>query len=85
LNPDDIANEMRGMTVEQTPKGEDGYAFQEHNNQAKSDMTIATLVPNEEDNWDASVMPSEPIARVSADEAAVPVDDPDMNCDLREG
>jgi branched-chain amino acid transport system substrate-binding protein len=85
LNSEDIANEMRGMTVEQTPKGEGGYVFQEHNNQAKSDMTIANLVPNEEENWDASVMPSEPIARVSADEAAVPVDDPDMNCDLREG
>jgi branched-chain amino acid transport system substrate-binding protein len=84
-NGDDIAEAMYGMTVEQTPKGENGYVFQEHNNQAKSPMTVANLVPNEEENWDASVMPSEPIMRVSADEAAVPVDDPDMNCDLREG
>jgi branched-chain amino acid transport system substrate-binding protein len=81
-DPDDIADAMYGMTVEKTPKGEGGYVFQEHNNQAKSPMTVANLVPNEEENWGASVMPSEPVARVSADEAAVPVDDPDMNCDL---
>jgi hypothetical protein len=28
-------------------------------------------------------MPSEPVARISADEAAVPVDDTEMECDLR--
>jgi branched-chain amino acid transport system substrate-binding protein len=83
-DPDDIADAMYGMTVEKTPKGEGGYVFQEHNNQAKSPMTVANLVPNEEENWGASVMPSEPVARVSADEAAVPVDDPDVGCGLDE-
>ena len=75
---------MYGMTVEETPKGEGGYVFQEHNNQAKSPMTIANLIPNEEENWGPGLMPSEPIMTVDADEVAMSVDDPDMNCDLRE-
>jgi len=82
-DPDDIAEAMYGMTVEETPKGEGGYVFQEHNNQAKSAMTVANLVPNEEENWGSSLMPSEPIITVDADEVAMPVDDPDMACDLR--
>jgi len=82
-DPDDIAEAMYGMTVEETPKGEDGYVFQEHNNQAKSEMTVANLVPAPEGvNWGASLMPGEPIMRVSADEVATPRDDPDMECDL---
>ncbi len=89
---DDIAEAMYGMTVEETPKGENGYVFQEHNNQAKSDMTVARIVPNDEERWEeplgsdlwnAPIMPSEPLARISADDAALPEDDPDMNCDLR--
>jgi branched-chain amino acid transport system substrate-binding protein len=88
---DDITEAMRGMTVEQTPKGEGGYVFQEHNNQAKSEMTVAEIVPNEAsrweepfgpDDWNAPIMPSEPVTRVSADEAVLPVDDPDMGCEL---
>jgi branched-chain amino acid transport system substrate-binding protein len=82
LNPDDLADKMYGMAVEQTPKGENGYVFQEHNNQAKSEMTIATVVPNEEENWDASIMPSEPLARISADKVMPPQDE--ISCDLRE-
>ncbi|MDZ7687610.1 MAG: ABC transporter substrate-binding protein [Halobacteriales archaeon] len=82
LNPDDIAEQMHGMTVEQTPKGEGGYAFQEHNNQAKSEMTIANVVPNEEENWDASIMPSEPLARISADDVMPSQDDPEIECNL---
>ena len=82
---DDIADEMYGMTVEESPKGEGGYVFQEHNNQAKSEMTVARIVPNEDrqEDWNAPIMPSEPVARISADEAAVPVDDTEMECDLR--
>jgi len=91
-NGDDVAEAMYGMTVEQTPKGENGYVFQEHNNQAKSAMTVAEIVPNEEsrwegefgpDDWNAPIMPGEPVARISAGEAALPVDDPDMECDLK--
>jgi len=80
---DAVAEEMYGMTVEETPKGEGGYVFQEHNNQAKSEMTIARIVPNEEENWNAPIMPSEPVARISADDAVLPMDDPEMECDLR--
>ena len=91
-DPNDVADAMYGMTVEETPKGEDGYVFQEHNNQAKSPMTVARIVPNDEgrwedplgtDDWNAPIMPGEPVARVSADEAALPTDDQDMECDLR--
>ncbi|TQR22064.1 hypothetical protein C9J85_02925 [Haloferax sp. wsp5] len=31
----DIADALKGMTVTDTPKGEDGYTFQEYNNQAR--------------------------------------------------
>ena len=81
-DPDDIAQEMRGMTIQESPKGEGAYVFQEHNNQAKSPMTIANLVPTEEENWGADVMPGEPLMTVGADEAALPEDDPEMTCDL---
>lgn len=91
-DPDDVAEAMYGMTVEETPKGENAYTFQEHNNQAKSPITVARIVPNDEsrwegsfgpDDWNAPIMPGEPIARVSADEAALPVDDQEIECDLR--
>ena len=81
-DPDDVADAMYGMTVEETPKGKNAYTFQEHNNQAKSPMTVASMVPNEKENWGAGLMPGEPIMRVSADEVAVPVEDPDIDCDL---
>jgi len=81
-DPDDIAEAMRGMTVEQTPKGEGAYTFQEHNNQAKSPMTVAHVIPTENENWGPSIMPSEPVATYGADEVALPMDDPDMRCDL---
>ncbi len=79
----DIADAMRGMTVLDTPKGENAYTFQEHNNQAASDMTVAWPVPTEDDVaefWDASVMPGEPIETMSADEVMIPADE--MSCSL---
>jgi len=78
----DIAAEMRGMTIAETPKGEDAYVYQEYNNQARSAMTIANPVPNTEENWNAAIMPSEPLAEVSKDQVTLPADDPDMNCSL---
>ncbi len=81
-DPGDVAEAMYGMTVEETPKGEGAYTFREHNNQAKSPMTVAKVVPNDESEWDAPIMPGEPLLRVDADEAALSVDDPDMECDL---
>ena len=79
----DIADAMRGMTVTDTPKGEDAYTFQEHNNQAASAMTVAWPVPTTEeyeDTWPAAVMPGEPIETYAADEVMVPTDE--ATCDL---
>ncbi|TYL37605.1 branched-chain amino acid ABC transporter substrate-binding protein [Natronococcus pandeyae] len=80
---EDIAEAMHGMTVTDTPKGEDAYTFQEHNNQAASAMTVAWPVPTSEeyeDTWDASVMPGEPIETYEPDEVMVPADE--AGCDL---
>ena len=85
LDGEDIADALKGMTVEDTPKGEDGYVYQEHNNQAASSMTIADPVPTSEEwaeHWQAAIMPSEPIEEVPGEEAVIPADDPEMECDL---
>ncbi len=85
LDGDDIAAGLKGMTVEDTPKGEGGYTYQEYNNQARSEMTIADPVPTSDewaDNWDAAIMPGEPRARVSGEESTLPADHDDMQCDL---
>ena len=74
----DIAEAMRGMTVTDTPKGENGYTFQEHNNQAASQMTVAWPVPTSDeyaDTWDAPIMPGEPLERLDAEDVMVPEED----------
>ncbi|WP_436344158.1 ABC transporter substrate-binding protein [Natronorubrum sp. FCH18a] len=84
VDTDDIIDTMTGMTVEDTPKGENGYEFREANNQAASEMAIAYPVPTSdewEDTWDASIMPGEPIQFMSAEESMVPEDE--MSCSLR--
>nr|WP_208023610.1 ABC transporter substrate-binding protein [Halorussus pelagicus] len=71
----DIAEALRGMTVADTPKGEGAYTFQKYNNQARSAMTVADPVPTSDewaDNWDAAIMPSEPLATIGADESTIP-------------
>jgi len=81
----DIAGALKGMTVADTPKGEDGYTFQGYNNQARSEMTVASPVPTSDeyaDSWGASIMPGEPQARISGEDATIPADSPDMNCSL---
>ncbi|ELZ81057.1 amino acid/amide ABC transporter substrate-binding protein, haat family [Haloferax elongans ATCC BAA-1513] len=81
----DIAAALRGMTVADTPKGNDGYTFQTYNNQARSEMTIADPVPTTDewtDQWGAAIMPSAPVARIAADEVTIPSDSPDMSCRL---
>jgi len=84
LGPDDLTGELRGMSVEETPKGRGGYEFGLQNNQAQSAMSIAQPVPTAEefaDTWDAVIQPSEPLAQVSADDAMPPEDE--IECDLR--
>ena len=79
----DIADAMTGMSVTDTPKGENGYVFQEHNNQAASAMTVAWPVPTSDewaDAWPAGIMPSEPVATISSDEVMVPAEE--ASCDL---
>jgi len=76
---------LSGMTVKDTPKGEDGYTFQEYNNQARSAMTVANPVPTTDewaDSWDAAIMPGEPLATIDASEATIPEDSDQMNCSL---
>ena len=79
---EDIASALRGMTVTDTPKGEGGYTFQRYNNQARSEMTLANGVPNDNDNWDAPIKPSPPITSVPADRTTIPQDSSEMNCSL---
>ncbi|WP_435064440.1 ABC transporter substrate-binding protein [Halobaculum sp. EA56] len=81
----DIASALRGMTVADTPKGADAYTFQEYNNQARSEMTVANVAPTADewsDSWGAPVQPSEPVARIGADETTIPADADGMNCSL---
>ena len=81
----DIANALKGMTVRETPKGENAYTFQGYNNQARSEMTVADLVPTTDEwaeSWGAAIMPGEPKTRISGEDATIPADSPDMNCSL---
>ncbi|WP_323190655.1 ABC transporter substrate-binding protein [Halostella sp. PRR32] len=82
---DDVVDALTGMTVEDTPKGQGGYTYQEYNNQARSAMTISNPVPTTDEwagNWDAPVMPSPPVTEISADDATIPQNASGMNCDL---
>ncbi len=80
----DIADSMRGMTVQDTPKGEDAYTFQEFNNQASSSMSVAWLTSTTDewaDNWDAPVMPGEPVETIPAEDAMTPAEDASCSLD----
>jgi len=81
VSPDAVVSGMSGMTVTDTPKGENAYTFQEYNNQARSQMTVAPVeVADDEPNWPARIKPGDPIETVSADEVTRPADD--VTCDL---
>ena len=81
----DVASAMRGMTVTDSPKGTDAYTFQEYNNQARSEMTVANVAPTADEwseSWDAPVQPSDPVARIAAEDTTVPTDSDAMGCSL---
>ena len=78
----DLVDALTGMTVTDTPKGEGAYTFQEYNNQARSEMTIADVVPNEVENWDAAIAPGSPVERIAADQTTIPADSSEMGCSL---
>jgi len=82
VSADAVVSGMTGMTVTDTPKGENGYSFQAYNNQARSEMTVApvTVTPGSQENWPAAIQPGDPVQRVSADEVTIPAED--MSCDL---
>lgn len=80
----EIAEAMRGMTVQDTPKGEDAYTFQEFNNQAASDMTVTWLRSTTDewaDTWGAPVMPDEPVETIPAADAMTPAEDASCSLD----
>jgi branched-chain amino acid transport system substrate-binding protein len=77
-----VLEEVHGMTVEATPKGENEYQFQEYNNQARSPMTMAPVIPKDNEHWPALLQPGEGIARVEKEETTIPADSPQMECDL---
>jgi branched-chain amino acid transport system substrate-binding protein len=82
VSADAVVSGMTGMTVTDTPKGENGYSFQEYNNQARSEMTVApvTVTPESQENWPAAIQPGAPTQRVSADDVTIPAED--VSCDL---
>jgi branched-chain amino acid transport system substrate-binding protein len=48
-------------------------------------MTISNPVPTTDewaDNWDAPVMPSEPVTEIAAGDATIPQNGSGMDCDL---
>lgn len=85
-----VIDQVSGMAVQDTPKGENEYVFQEFNNQAVSPITISNWKPTEErwaDLWPAVIQPSEPLdiggrSFVPKERAALPQDDPSVTCDL---
>lgn len=79
---DAVLEEVPGMTVTDTPKGENAYEFQPHNNQARSPMTVAPIRPIDDENWPASIAPGEPVTRLSRDETTAGPDSESVSCDL---
>ncbi|WP_430505833.1 ABC transporter substrate-binding protein [Haloparvum sp. PAK95] len=75
----DVAAAMRGMTVAETPKGEDGYTYQEYNNQARSAMTVSYPVPDEDGEWGAPIKPGAPLATIDKSETTLPAEDVDCS------
>jgi branched-chain amino acid transport system substrate-binding protein len=82
VGSDALVAGMTGLTVTDTPKGENGYQFQEYNNQARSAMTVAPVevTPDSEGDWPAAIQPGEPIETISADQVTIPAED--VECDL---
>ncbi len=85
---DDIRNTLRGMTVQDTPKGENQYMFQEYNGQARSPMTVADPIPTTDEAaefWpQAPIMPSgEVLKQYGMNETTWEPGDTDlMSCNL---
>ncbi len=89
-NPQDIRDELSGLTVTDTPKGEGAYTFQGYNNQARSPMTVSDPMPTTEEAgqfWQfqgnpVPFMPSEPTQTFAKDQTTLKSDAETMNCSL---
>lgn len=80
-----IIEQVSGMTVEATPKGEEQYHFQAYNNQARSPITLARYQPTTEEDsefWPAALQPSEALTSISMNQTTIEQDNPVMTCDL---
>ena len=78
--PKDIVDQLYGMSVDTTMKGEGGYQFQEYNNQARSAMTVVDLVPTEnKEYWDAPVKPSAPLQTYGMNETSLSEENTDCS------
>ncbi len=89
-NPQDIRNQLSGLTVTDTPKGEGAYTFQEYNHQARSPMTVSDPMPTTDEAgqfWQfqgnpVAFMPSEPTQTFAQDQTTLKSDAETMNCSL---
>jgi len=84
---DDIRNALSGMTVRDTPKGENQYQFQAYNGQARSPMTVADVIPTTSETQEfwpqAALQPAEPKRTYGMDETTWEPGESDlMTCDL---
>jgi branched-chain amino acid transport system substrate-binding protein len=78
--PTDIVDQLYGMSVSTTMKGEGGYEFQEYNNQARSAMTVVDLAPTSDDEyWDAPVEPTAPLQTYGMDETSLSEENTDCS------
>lgn len=82
VSADAVLDEVPGMTVTDTPKGENAYEFQPHNNQARSPMTVAPVRGLDDGNWPAGIAPGQPVQRLSMDETTAGPDSAGVSCDL---
>lgn len=84
VGTDAVVEGVYGMQVEDTPKGQGEYVFQEYNNQARSPLTVAPVVTNEDEYWPAPIQVSgtaEDIFRIDKDELTLQASE--ISCDLR--
>lgn len=63
--PDGLTEALSGMTVTETPKGHNAYAFRDRDNQARSPVTVAPLATGNGSARPTLVGPGEPVARIA--------------------
>jgi branched-chain amino acid transport system substrate-binding protein len=83
---DDIRENLAGLTVQDTPKGANAYEFQDYDNQARSPMTVAPMIPTQDDVaefWgEAPVQPGAPVQTYAKEETTPGPDSEVITCDL---